>query len=157
MKQRRYFMNSRKVMGAVSAAFLIISLFGCSAAFGQGLRSRPSVKTTDQQVEEMSSRLKLTEEQKAQVRPILESQSEKRAAIMEQSRDQGRGAKTYMQDDMEALELETQVKLAIVLTEKQMKEYRAMVAEQKTSMTEQKSQRGSRGGKGGGGGRRRRL
>ena len=76
---------------------------------------------------------------------------------MEQYRDQGRGAKVYMQDDMEALELETQVKLAQVLTEEQMKEYRAMVSEQKTSIAEQKSQRGSRSGKGGGGGRRGRF
>jgi Spy/CpxP family protein refolding chaperone len=157
VKNNSYCSARNKAIVALSAVFLIISLAGCSTTSGQGLRSRQSVKTTGQLVDEMSSRLNLTEEQKAQVRPILEEQREKRAAIMEQYRDQGRGAKIYMQDDMEALELETQVKLAKVLTEEQMKEYRAMVTEQKTSMTEQKSQRGSRGGKGGGGGRRGRF
>ena len=157
MKQRKYCNTRNKTTVALSAVFLIISLAGCSTTSGQGLRSRQSVKTTGQIVEEMSARLNLTEEQKAQVRPILEEQREKRAAIMEQYRDQGRGAKMYMQDDMEALELETQVKLAQVLTDEQMEEYRAMVAEQKASITEQKSQRGSRGGKSGGGGRRGRF
>lgn len=156
MKQRR--LNTRnRAVGAVSAAFLVISLAGCSTASSQGLRSRPPVKTVGQVVEEMSSRLNLTEEQKAQVRPILEEQRKKRAAIMEEYRDQGRGARVYMQDDMEALEIDTQVKFAQVLTAEQMEEYRKMVAEQNANMAEQKSGRGSRGGKGGGGGRRGRF
>lgn len=157
MKQRKFCNTRDKAIGALSAVFLIMSLAGCSTTFGQGLRSRQSVKTTDQIIQEMTFRLNLTEEQKAQVRPILEEQREKKAAIMEKYRDQGRGAKVYMRDDMEALELDVQLKLAKVLTEEQMKEYRKMVAEQKASMTEQKAQRGSRGGKGGGGGRRGRF
>ena len=157
MKQREYCNTRNKVIGALSAVFLVMGLAGCSTTSGQGLRSRQSVKTTGQIMDEMSARLNLTEEQKAHVRPILEEQREKMAAIMGQYRDQGRGAKMYMQDDMEALGLETQVKLAKVLSDEQMKEYRAMVAEQKTSIAEQKSQRGSRGGKGGGGGRRGRF
>ena len=157
MKQRKYCSTRNKAMGALSAVLLIMFLAGCSTTSGQGLRSRQSVKPTAQILQEMTSRLNLTEEQRALVRPILEEQQEKGAAIMEKYRDQGRGAKVYMRDDMEALQLDVQLKLAGALSEEQMKEYRKMVAEQKAHMTEQISQRGSRGGKGGGGGRRGRF
>jgi Spy/CpxP family protein refolding chaperone len=146
VQQKKYGSTRNKAIGSISAAFLIINLAACSTASGQGLRSRPPVKTTDQVVEEMRSRLNLNEEQKTQIRPILEEQREKREAIMERYRDQGRSAKVYMQDDMATMELETQAKMAKILTEEQLEEYRKMVTEQKARTTGQKSRGGRRGG-----------
>lgn len=119
-------------------------------------------KITDDWILEMKERLDLTEEQADLVLPILDEARKQRQAMMEKFRGQGRGgmgpggvgrgdmsAMREMREEMQRLDEQTEQRLAKILTEKQMDEYRKIKKEQRERMRER--MRGEMGRRPGGG------
>ena len=96
----------------------------------------------DSFMDTLTERLVLSEEQVAQVRPIMEAQFQNQHELAQRSRDSGN--RDELQDEMDRGRQETHERLTNVLTERQMSEYHVLRQEQ---------QRATRGqGQGGQGG-----
>lgn len=91
---------------------------------GMGAGMGPNL---DEQMELLTERLELTDEQAVSVRGILEAQAEKRSEAMQAMR--GQGDRETMRSTMMALEEETSELLSEVLSEDQMKTYREVLEE----------------------------
>ena len=98
----------------------------------------------DSFMDTLTERLVLSEEQVAQVRPIMEAQFQNQHELVQRSRDSGN--REELQEEMDRGRQETHQRLTNVLTEGQMSEYHVLRQEQ---------QRDTRGqGQGGQGGER---
>lgn len=86
--------------------------------------------SAEQRVADMKTRLGLTGEQAAAVKPIIEEQFERRKAIMDQSRSGGSEAREKLQAKMDDLEWDIDKKLAAVLTADQMLAYTKWIEEE---------------------------
>jgi hypothetical protein len=86
--------------------------------------------SAEQQVADMRAKLGLSDEQAAEVKPIIEEQFERRKTIMDQSRSSGSEAREKMQAKLDDLEWNIDKKLAAVLTEDQMLAYTKWVEEE---------------------------
>ena len=86
--------------------------------------------SAEQRVADMRTKLGLTAEQAAEVKPIIEEQFERRKAIMDQARSKGREAMEKLQPKLDDLEWDIDKKLAAVLTEDQMLAYTKWVEEE---------------------------
>jgi hypothetical protein len=96
----------------------------------------------DSFMDTLTERLVLSEEQVAQVRPIMEAQFQNQHELVQRSRDSGN--REELQEEMDRGRQETHERLTNVLTERQMSEYHVLRQEQ---------QRATRGqGQGGQGG-----
>jgi hypothetical protein len=78
----------------------------------------------------MKSRLNLTEEQEAQIRPIIEDDIAQRQEIMQKSRTKGPQGMESMMKEMEQIQADTTSQVAEFLTDEQLEEYRIMLEEQ---------------------------
>ncbi|MEM6647939.1 MAG: hypothetical protein AAF730_16980 [Bacteroidota bacterium] len=147
--------------------FLILSVIGCSSSKESAApvtSSNVATATAEQQerreqavenFQEIRARLALTDAQTEQLRPILAEQAEQMEAIREKygftgQRGQGggrgqrpdRSQMQAMRADLETLRTQTDAKLATVLSEEQMAEWKTMQAER------QERRGGRRGGRG---------
>ncbi|WP_319581543.1 hypothetical protein [uncultured Pseudodesulfovibrio sp.] len=95
---------------------------------GPGEQAAPV--SPEQRMADMKSKLGLTDEQMAQVEPILKDQSERRKAIMDQARSGSSQARKEAQAKMDDLDWETSKKLSQVLTEDQMLAYTKLLEEE---------------------------
>jgi Spy/CpxP family protein refolding chaperone len=82
----------------------------------------------------MKSRLGLTEDQEAQIRPILEDESVKRHAIIERYQGQGRQGRSSLRNELQQLRASTEHRFESILTKAQMEEYRKMQEEARQRM-----------------------
>ncbi len=83
-------------------------------------------KTPDQIIDRMKVRLDLSEEQAAEVQPIIEESITKRRDVYDKYRDQGLGARQSMREEMLAIGDETHAELSAVLTDEQVEELNAI-------------------------------
>jgi len=72
----------------------------------------------------LKNRLGLTPEQETQVGPIITDQIEKRRAVFEKYKEQGRGNKREMRSEMRAIRKDVESRLGTILTPEQMETFR---------------------------------
>ena len=94
----------------------------------------PHGRSPDQIVAAMKTRLGLTEEQEAQVKPVLEDEFVKRRAILETSQGQGPEGRSSLRGELQKLRSATDQRLGAILTKAQMDEYRNMQQEARQHM-----------------------
>ena len=100
--------------------------------------------TADQILDNMKSRLNLTEEQEAQIRPIIEDDITRRQEIMQKYRTKGPQGMKSMMKEMERIQVNTISQVAEFLTDEQLEEYRIMLEEQQQ---QRENMRAKMGGK----------
>ena len=96
-------------------------------------------------LDRLQTELGLSAEQMVKVEKIFAAQAEKRQGMFQEARQDGDRA--AMREAMQAMQAETEKKLATVLTDEQMVKYREMAAQMRGGMP------GRPGGRGPGGGR----
>jgi len=153
--RKHYFL--KYLTGIITCLFLV-TMVTCSPAnaFGRSGGRIPEGRSADQITSDMKEHLNLTEEQEAQIRPIIEEQIEKRREIVQKYQGHGRPDRESLRNEMQKLRETTENQLAGILTEDQMEEYRGIQEEQRQKMHEERQQnmrRGGRGARGGMGGR----
>lgn len=115
---------------------LILNLLSCSHAEVKRKRFDPAVKA-NRMIAEMKHRLKLNDDQEKRVRPIIEEIYKQRAEIKQKYRGEGpeemRSSKNRIQKEMEELRKYAEMRLKMVLTEKQMEEYQKIEKEYSAS------------------------
>jgi polyhydroxyalkanoate synthesis regulator protein len=101
---------------------LLLAIQTCSSAHPRNSGQMRRVKSPEEIISILKDRLHLSEEQVAEVKPIIEEACQKRTDIMESYT--GREARNSMRTEMQELEKETEAKLSTVLRSDQMGEYR---------------------------------
>ncbi len=124
----------RSRLFASIACVLFMSTLPFSALHAQNARRMPGGKSPDQTLSEMKSPLGLTEDQEAQIRPILEDEFVKRHAIIEKYQDQGRQGRSSLRNELQQLRKSTEQRFEPILTKAQMEEYRKMQEEARQKM-----------------------
>ncbi len=174
--------DTRGARALAASAFALV-LFAASADAGAAQEpGGEQLAQLQERLEEAKARLKLTDEQVEQVRPIFRASTEKQMAVLEKHgidlRDggasrgdgdarrrggagrRGAGNRQDLQqlralgDDLEALRKETRKELKNVLTKEQFKEFKKMQEENREAMRQRIRERA--GGSSGFGDRRRR-
>lgn len=142
----------RKNSTLLLVVFITATQISCATDKSERRESGFKPKSTDAIMAELTPRLKLTEEQKTKVQPIIQSFTGKRNDIITNARQQGR--RSGSSDEITNLHNDTERLLAVVLTEEQMNEYRKYRAEEQKKAEDAKQNRrggGMRGGGRGGG------
>lgn len=83
-------------------------------------------KSPEQIMSQLKTRLNLTEDQETKVRPIIETSIQKRREILRNEAQDGKAKQSALQE----LRWSTDMQLAKILTEQQMKEYEELREEQ---------------------------
>ncbi len=100
---------------------------------------KAALKSPDQIVADLKTRLNLTDEQTEQVRPIIEEHVQKRNAILQSRRAAGgNGGIASLKEDMRKLREDTKTKLQSVLSRSQMDEFRKYMEEQAQAVRERR-------------------
>ncbi len=128
------FYSGRTRFLASIACVLLMSTLPFSAVHAQNVRRVPEGKSPDQIMADMKSRLGLTDDQEAQIRPILEDEFVKRHAIIEKYQGQGRQGRASLRNELQQLRSTTEHRLEPILTKAQMEEYRKMLEEARQNM-----------------------
>lgn len=118
------------------------NILAISHAAVQNDGPKTSDKTPDQIISVMKDRLGLTEEQEAQIRPIMEEHIKKRDVIVQKYKGQGRQGRRSLRNELQELRKATENQLEMILTEEQMKEYRKLQEEERQKVRE-RMRRGS--------------
>jgi Spy/CpxP family protein refolding chaperone len=87
-------------------------------------------------MEALTERLELTEEQAAAMRTILEERWGKRQALIQQYKEQGHEARERLRGEFQQLQEETNQLLATVLSAEQLQEFKAWSGERRQHMRE---------------------
>lgn len=137
------------LMARLTCLVLILGIMACASSSEQ--RSRPPVikaKTGDDVMLDIVLRLKLAEEQRMTVKPIIQSYADRRNDLIANSL-QGGGS---LKENFLNLRADIEKMMAVTITEEQMKEFRKYLDEEQKSMGEAKPGKGGgrRGGRGGG-------
>lgn len=110
------------------------------------LYAQPGHLSPQYQLDRMSSELKLSDEQRASVQPILEASYQQRMEVM-QAAGVGHGqgqpspdAMAKIRDEMWRISGETDAKLAAVLTPEQLQQYRELREQARARMREHMQQ-----------------
>ena len=114
----------------LAAGLLVTTAWVCSSADAQSAPQTPRGKSADQIMSAMKTRLNLTDEQEAKIRPIIEEQVKNRAALIEKYQGQGRQGMRSMRNELQELNQRTGNQLQSILTKEQMEEYQKMQAEE---------------------------
>jgi predicted transcriptional regulator len=91
-------------------------------------------RTPEEVIERMTYRLDLTEEQAADIEPIIEESLEKKRQVYNEYRDQGQSTRQSMRGEMQAIGDETQAQLSTILTDEQMETLRTIREEKRARM-----------------------
>jgi hypothetical protein len=105
---------------------LLLAIQACSLAHPRKNGQIPQPKSPEEIISTMKERLHLSEEQVAEVEPIIKEAGEKRNQIMANYTGQGGEARTSMRAEVQELRKETEAKLSTLLTSDQMDEYRKL-------------------------------
>ena len=117
---------------AMLCGLLLLATAGRAQAQQQGQQGQmPNPEAiADQMLASLDAELELTEEQKAEVRPILTDALGEQAALMQQMRQDSTASPQDVQSDMQQIQKRADERLAGVLTEEQMTKYDAMRSQQ---------------------------
>lgn len=130
---------------------ILLNIILCPSAQARNRGRMQQGKTTGEIVSMMKERLGLSEEQVAQVRPIMEDEKNLRQQILEKYIGQNRESMMSVRPEIEELQAYTEARLSKVLTDEQMEKYRKIRDEETQKRREMRSGRsGMRGGRGGG-------
>lgn len=106
-------------------------------------RDLPDMNSSPEQVmSKMKERLNLTEEQETKIRPIIEESIQKRLEILKK----GSQDRSTVKNELQELQWTTDMRLGVILTEEQTKEYRKLREEQSEKMPSEQRSSGSRSG-----------
>ena len=105
-------------------------------------RVTPTSGSADREISALKERLKLTDEQVAQIQPILESFREQ----MQEMRENSGGDREQMRSQMRSIMQERDKKIEAVLTESQQKEYQKYIQERREEWGKRRGQRGGKNG-----------
>lgn len=103
----------------------------------------PDNSSPDQVMSKMKERLKLTEEQETKIRPIIEESIQKRYEILKN----GSQDRSTTKSELQELQWKTDMRVGVILTEEQRKEYEKLREEQ-AEKTQHNDAQGSRGPRG---------
>lgn len=122
-------MNTQKtviiMLACVLCAFAVESSFAQERAFEPG-----------QILSDLKARLQLTEEQIAQLRPIMQNHSDRLRALIEQYKGQGITGLKSLQEELAPLRDEVNTRLGPILTETQKQELQAFYEELRDTVNE---------------------
>jgi Spy/CpxP family protein refolding chaperone len=90
----------------------------------------------------LTEKLELTEEQAAALHTILEEQRDKRRALIQQYKGQGHEARELLRGEFQQLKEETDQRLATVLSAEQLQEFQAWSEERRQHRRERGGRRG---------------
>jgi hypothetical protein len=132
-------------MTAITQHLIIVLLLivfwisGVAVAEDPATQLDPALKT---ELDELTARLGLDEEQQALLFPLQTEYFEKRRELMEKARSQGRSGMRTMREEMMKLDAAHEEKLAEILSEDQLAEYRKYRDKKRE---ERRHRRGGRG------------
>ena len=115
-----------------TALWLLIAVFLVPSSFAQGFGGTPEERAerAKQDIDGIIEKLALNEESATEVRAILEVQAEEMSSIWSTYAGQrDRDSRSMMRQEMQDMQNMTQEKLAAVLSEEKMEEYKTIVAE----------------------------
>ena len=145
-----------KTLMMISIAFALI--MGWSAYAQRPMGSPQGDRNPEEQIERLKERLDLSDQQAEELQPIFEESREKLEALREQYQDQERSQETMeaLRNERAELQEETNQKLATILSDEQMTQYRDLQGERPNMRQGQRQGdgQGQRPGRGQGGGRR---
>jgi hypothetical protein len=122
---------------------IITAIFMAQPISGQAADTLDSNSSAGQIMAKMKGRLHLTEEQERKIGPIIEESVQTRREILKgDSQD-----KSAIKSELRELQWKTDMRLGVILTEEQMKEYEKLREEQNEKMQRSDVQ-GSRGPRG---------
>jgi hypothetical protein len=124
---------------------LIAAIFMAQPISAQTTNPLDTNSSAEQVMAKMKERLHLTEEQETKIAPIIEESVQTRREILKRD-PQDRSA---IKNELQELQLKTDMRLGVILTEEQMKEYEKLREEQSEKMHrgDVQGNRGSRGGR----------
>ena len=116
-----------KTLMMISIAFALI--MGWSAYAQRPMGSPQGGQNPEEQIERLKERLDLSDQQAEELRPIFEESREQLQVLREQYQDQSRSQETMeaFRSEREALQEETNQKLATVLSDEQLKDFQEWI------------------------------
>lgn len=124
-------------MSRLATGILVAVMLGLStgSAYSQPMAADP--ESVQAAIEQAKARLKLTPEQEAQMRPLMEERAAKLKAIRDShAGDDSRGAKRDMYRESRAVADDYQTKVREILTDEQEVEWEKMRAEARERLKE---------------------
>lgn len=131
-------MNTGKFSSIIAVFGILAILMTASYAGAQNRR----FQNPDQMISDLKERLSLSEEQAAQIRPIMEEQVEKRRALHEKYKGQGKSARRSMRNEMQKSRGDMEARLEAILSTEQMDEFRKFQDERRKSRPGKRRNRG---------------
>ena len=128
------------------ASLLFAVVFILRLSSSQAADSSNMNKSPEEIVQQMKERLRLTEEQVAKIRPVIEESFNKRRDILDNN---GQDKKTN-RSALQEVRWKTDMKLGLILTEEQMTDYQNLF-EEKGEKSQQDDMHHGKGGRSGGG------
>ena len=102
-------------------------------------------RTPEQAIARLTDRLDLTEEQVAEVEPIIAESMEKRREVFDKYGDQRQTTRQAMRSEMQAIGDETHERLSTILTDEQREELLTLKEQKRARMDERMNRTGPRG------------
>lgn len=133
-----------KHLAFATCVTIITSIFIAQPVSAQAADTPDANNSAAQVMAKMKERLHLTEEQETKIRPIIEESVQTRREILEGDSQDKRAIKSELQE----LQWKTDMRLGVILTGEQMKEYEKLREEHGESMqsSDMQSRKGSHGG-----------
>jgi Spy/CpxP family protein refolding chaperone len=128
------------------AYLLFVAVFILPLSTAQAADSSNMNKSPEEIVQQMKERLRLTEEQVAKIRPIIDESFNKRRDILDNNGQDKKSNRSALQE----VRWKTDMKLGQILTEQQMSDYQNFF-EEKSEKSQQDDMHHGKGGRSGGG------
>jgi len=135
-----------KHLAFATCVTLIAAIFMAQPILAQATDLPDTNSSAEQVMAKMKERFHLTEEQETKMRPIIEESFQARNEILKRDA-QDRSA---IKNELQELQWKTDMRLGVILTKEQMKEYEKLREEQSEKMQHsdvQGSRKGSHGGR----------
>jgi Spy/CpxP family protein refolding chaperone len=91
-------------------------------------------RTPEQVITRLTERLNLTEEQAAEIEPIIKESLERKREVFDKYGEKSRGFRQAKRDEMQAIGDETHKQLSNILTDEQIEDLRTLKEERRTRM-----------------------
>jgi hypothetical protein len=146
-KTRQYESASQRISFSSLVYFSVFLMLATLAFFYEALAFRGnSARDPEQLIAELSEKLRLTDAQVEQIRPIIENQMEQREEIFEKYSSQGRQGRPALRQEMRDLRKDTHSQITSLLTEEQIAEYEAFQQERFQKRRQRGRMNGERAG-----------
>ena len=139
-------LDIRTTFGKALVAALCVLMVAClvfiQTASAQD-RGRPGKAPSPERVmAKLTERLNLTEEQKVQMQPVIKDDMEKHRDVMTKAREQEIKDREAVRAQFEAIDKETDAKLATILSAEQLKEFQKIREERRARMHDKRHRGG---------------